>query len=108
MADHRLDPDMQALLAEQAAANYPPIRLEVPLEPRRALTGAIQVTTDALPRPAITWRDLLVLAALGFLSPVMTAEMQGVRAQRLGIGTNSRWATSRSRQWLLLSRHAPS
>ena len=43
MADHRLDPDMQALLAEQAAAapNYPPVRLEVPLDPHRAVNDAL-------------------------------------------------------------------
>ncbi len=45
MADYRLNPDMQALLAEQAAAaaNYPPIRLEVPLDPHRALNDALSM-----------------------------------------------------------------
>ena len=45
MADHRLDPDMQALLAEQAAAaaNYPPIRLELPLDPHRAVNDALSM-----------------------------------------------------------------
>jgi acetyl esterase/lipase len=43
MAPHILDPDMQAWMDDQAkaAAAYPPIRLEVPLDPHR-------VTNDAL------------------------------------------------------------
>jgi acetyl esterase len=45
MADHRLDPDMQALLAEQAAAaaKHPPVRLEVPLDPHRAVNDALSM-----------------------------------------------------------------
>ncbi len=39
----RLDPEMRAFLAEQdaAAASYPPIRLEVPLDPHRAVNDAL-------------------------------------------------------------------
>ncbi len=39
----RLDPDMRAFLAEQdlEAAKYPPIRLEIPLDPHRAVNDAL-------------------------------------------------------------------
>ena len=39
----RLDPDMRAFLAEQEAeaAQYPPIRLEVPLDPHRLVNDAL-------------------------------------------------------------------
>ena len=43
MTDQRLDPDMRAFLAAQEieAAKYPPIRLEIPLDPHRAINDAI-------------------------------------------------------------------
>lgn len=43
MPDSRLDPDMRAFLATQEAeaAKYPPIRLEIPLDPHRAVNDAL-------------------------------------------------------------------
>ena len=43
MTDQRLDPDMRAFLAAQEieTAKYPPIRLEIPLDPHRAINDAI-------------------------------------------------------------------
>ncbi|MGH7042378.1 MAG: alpha/beta hydrolase [Acetobacteraceae bacterium] len=43
MPPHQLDPDMQAWMDDQAraAAAYPPIRLEVPLDPHRATNDAL-------------------------------------------------------------------
>jgi len=43
MTDQRLDPDMRAFLAAQEieAAKYPPIRLEIPLDPHRDINDAI-------------------------------------------------------------------
>lgn len=43
MPVHKLDPDMQAWMQDQAAAaaDYPPIRLEVPLDPHRVVNDAL-------------------------------------------------------------------
>ena len=45
----RLDPDMRAFLAEQEAeaAKYPPIRLEVPLDPHRLVNDALAMRMAA-------------------------------------------------------------
>lgn len=44
----RLDPEMRAFLTEQdaAAAQYPPIRLEIPLDPHRAVNDALNLRTS--------------------------------------------------------------
>jgi acetyl esterase len=43
MPVHKLDPDMQAWMQDQAtaAADYPPIRLEIPLDPHRLVNDAL-------------------------------------------------------------------
>ena len=49
MTDPRLDPDMRAWLEAQAAeaAKYPPIKLEVPLDPHRAVNDALALPLAA-------------------------------------------------------------
>ncbi len=49
MPPHLLDPDMQAWMDDQAqaAAGYPPIRLEVPLDPHRVVNDALAMRMAA-------------------------------------------------------------
>lgn len=57
MTDPRLDPDMRALMELQAeqAAKYPPIRLEIPLDPHRATNDALAMPlTEGGPQMAET------------------------------------------------------
>ena len=52
----RWDPRMRAYqeAAETIAANHPPVRLELPLEPHRAVNDAISLARDAVTK-AGTW-----------------------------------------------------
>lgn len=47
MTDPRLDPDMRAFLARQEAeaAKHPPIRLEIPIDPHRAINDLLSMRT---------------------------------------------------------------